>query len=124
MSINKELVFGKVIIKGYNCVVPCCFLLKYSSLKEFGGRTGKETYMSEETMKKMFICIAADRAAASFGKHHGAVNVMKELVGWDLYRIHCANHQLELSIKESFKKESTFNDLKEMLVFRNVFTGI
>ena len=71
--------------------------------------------MSEEDMKKMLICIAADGAAVNFGKHHGAVNTMKELVGWDLYRIHCTKHQFELSIKKSFKKESTFNDLKEML---------
>ena len=133
-SEEKELVFGKVIIKGYNGVVPCCFLLKCQSLKEFGGVTGKATFeavknalttcMSEEAMKKMLICIAIDGAAVNFGKHHGAVNIMKELVGWYLYRIHCTNHQLELSIKESFKKESAFNDLKEMLdtlyhLFRN-----
>ena len=35
-SEEKELVFGKVIIKGYNGSVPCCFLLKCHSLKEFG----------------------------------------------------------------------------------------
>ena len=28
MSEETELVFGKVIIKGYNRVIPCCFLLK------------------------------------------------------------------------------------------------
>ena len=72
----------------------------------------------------MLICIAADGARVNFGKHHGAVNIMKELVGWDLYHIHCTNHQLKLSIKESFKKENAFNDLKEMLdtlyqLFRN-----
>ena len=53
--------------------------------------------MSEEAMKKMLICIAADGAAVNFGKHHGAVNTMKELVGWDLYCIHCTNHQFELN---------------------------
>ena len=72
-------------------------------------------YMSEEAMKKMLLCTAADGAAVNFGKHHGAANIMKELVGWDLYHIPCTNHQLELSIKESFKKKSGFNDLKEKL---------
>ena len=49
MSKKKELVFGEVIIKGYNGVVPCCFLLKKcQSLKEIGGRTGKATF---EAMK-------------------------------------------------------------------------
>ena len=66
-------------------------------------------------MKKMLICIAADGAAVNFGKHHDTVNIMKELVGLDVYCIHCTNHQLELSIKESFKKKSAFNDLKEVL---------
>ena len=37
--------------------------------------------MSEEAMKKMLICIAADGAAVNFGKHQGAVNIIKELVG-------------------------------------------
>ena len=122
-SEEKELVFGKVIIKGHNGVVPCCFLLKCQSLKEFGGGTGTATFKAiknalttcmSEAMKKM-LCITVDGAAVNFGKHHGAVNIMKELVGWDLYRIRCTNHQLELSIKESFKKEGAFNDLKEMI---------
>ena len=64
--------------------------------------------MSEEAMKKMLICIAADGAAVNFGKHHGAVNTMKELVGWDLYCIHCTNHQLELSIKKKLQKREHF----------------
>ena len=78
-------------------------------------------YKSEEAMKKMLICTAADGAAVNFGKQHGAVNITKELVDWDLYHIPCTNHQLELSIKESFKKKSSFNDLKEKLdrLFRN-----
>ena len=132
-SEERELVFGKVIIKGYNGVIPWCFL-KCQSLKEFGEGTGKATLeamknaitmnMSEEAMKKMFICVASHGAAVNFGKHHGAVNIMRELVGWDLYCIHCTNHQLELSTKESFKKKSTFSDFKEMLdtlyqLFRN-----
>ena len=124
MSKKKQLVFGEVIIKGCNGVVPYCFLLKCQSLKEIGGGTGKATfeamknattYMSEVATKKMLICIAADGAAVNFGKHHGVVNIIKDLVGWDLYHYHCKNYQLELSIKESFKKKSTFNDLREML---------
>ena len=124
-SEEKELVFGKVIIKGYNGAVPCCFLLKCQSLKEFREESRKATfeamknaittYMSEEAMKKMLICIAADGAAVNFGKHHDTLNIMKHLVGWDLYCIYCTNHQLKVSIKGSFKNKSTFNDLKEML---------
>ena len=76
-------------------------------------------YMSKEAMKKMLICIAAEVAVVNFGKHDGVVNIMKEFVDWDLYHIHCTNHQLELSSKESFKKDSIFNDLKEMKLFRD-----
>ena len=113
--------FRKVIIK-YNGAIPCYFLLKCQSMKEFKGGTGQATfktmkksitlYMSEKAMKKMLICIVAGGEAVNSGKHHGVVNIMKELVGWDIYYIHYTNHQLELSIKKSFKKESVFNILK------------
>ena len=55
-------------------------------------------------MKKMLICIRANMAVVTFGQHHVAVNIMMELVKWDLYCIHCTNHQLEPRIKESFKR--------------------
>lgn len=64
-----------------------CFLLKCQSLKEFKGRNGKVTFetmknaitmcMTEEALKKMLICNAADRAAANFGKYHDAVNIIR-----------------------------------------------
>ena len=57
-----------------------------------------------KAMKKMLICIRANMAVVTFGQHHVAVNIMMELVKWDLYCIHCTNHQLEPRIKESFKR--------------------
>lgn len=71
--------------------------------------------MSEQAMKKMLICIVAGGDAVNSGKDHGVVNIIKELVGWDIYYIHYTIHQLELRIKKSLKKESVFNILKEML---------
>ena len=62
-----ELVFGKV-----------CFLVNCQSLNEFGGtgivifeamKNTIATDMSEEALKKMLICIAADWATVNFGKY-------------------------------------------------------
>ena len=117
--------FRKVIIEEYNGAVPCYFLLKCQSMKEFRAETGQATfktmkksitfYMSEQAMKKMLICIVVGGEAVNSGKDHGVVNIIKELVGWDIYYIHYTIHQLQLSIKKSLKKESVFNILKEML---------
>ena len=60
--------------------------------------------MSEEAMKKMLICIRADISVVTFGQHHVVLNIMMEVVDWDLYCTHCTNHQLKPSIKESFKR--------------------
>ena len=40
--------------------------------------------MSEQAMKKMLICIVAGGEAVNSGKDHGVVNIIKELVGWDI----------------------------------------
>ena len=133
-SEEKELVFGKILVKGKNGYVPCMFLLKCQSLKEFGGGTAKGTYeaminacceyIDEADLKQMLVCMAADGASVNFGKYNGALNKMAEFVGWDVFRIHCANHRLELSMKDSFKENNAFANIQEMLdvlfrLFRN-----
>ena len=39
---EKELVSGKILVNGENGFVPCMFLLKCQSFKEFGGGRGAE----------------------------------------------------------------------------------
>ena len=80
-SEEKELIFSKVLIRGYKGFVPCTF--KCQSLKRFGGGTAEGTfeamkdaalqYVDEEKFKIMLVSLAADGAAVNFGKNAGAL---------------------------------------------------
>ena len=133
-SEEKELVFGKIMVKGHTGFVPCTFLLKCQSLKEFGGGTANGTYQAMhnavcqyiegEKLKQMLICMAADGAAVNFGRYNGALKLMADFVDWEVFRVHCVNHRLELSMKDAFNENKAFSDIKEMLdvlyrLFRN-----
>ena len=63
---EKELVFGKLLVNGHNGFVPCTFLLKCQSLKEFGGGTAEGTFQAmhnavthyvEENRLKEFVLL-------------------------------------------------------------------
>lgn len=124
-SEEKELVYGKVVACGDFGVIPTTFLLKCQSLKEFGGADGEgtfkamldatNTYVSEDDLKKMLVCITTDGAAVNFGAEKGAISRMFKLIGWEALRIHCFNHSLELAIKDSYNQESTFDKIKTTL---------
>ena len=133
-SEEKELVYGKLLVEGFKGYVPCTFLLRCQSLKKFGGGTASGTfeamkdavllYVDAEKFKQMLICLTADGASVNFGKYNGALKLMSEFVGWEVFRIHCANHRLELSMKDAFIENNTFLEIKEMLdtlyrMFRN-----
>ena len=70
-------------------------------------------YISEAKLKDMLVCMAVDGASVNFGKYNGALNMMVEFIGQEVFRIHCANHRLD-----------AFANIQEMLdvlfrLFRN-----
>ena len=65
-----------------------------------------------------------DGASVNFGDNSGALTTIAGLVEWDIPRIHCLNHKLELAIKKTYQGEQDFAIIKEMLdtlfqLFRN-----
>ena len=55
ISSEKEVVFCKVLVKGFKGYIPCTFLLKCQSLKDFGSADAKGTF------KAMLDAITFDR---------------------------------------------------------------
>ena len=133
-SEEKELVFSRLIASGCHGVVPVTVLLKCQRLKDFGGGTSDgtftamngamESYVSSEKFISKLVCAVADGASVNFGKHSGALTQLCQLTAWDIPRIHCMNHKLELAMKDSYTNNKTFSEIKDMLdvlfrMFRN-----
>ena len=55
------------------------------------------------------ISATADGASVNFGKKSGFLTQLSTDRGW-LLKIHCANHRIELAVKDSIK-ETTFDDV-------------
>ena len=76
MSSEKELAFCKVLVNGIKGYIPCTFLLKCQSLKDFGSADATGTfkamlddivaYISEEEFKHHLICLCADGSECEF----------------------------------------------------------
>ena len=130
----KELVFLKLLAKGFSGYVPVTFVLKCQRLKYFGGASAEgtfkamldalESYFPSDELVKKIVCVVADGASVNFGNISRALTRMVGLVSWDLPTIHCMNHRLELAMKDSYQGEKSFQKVKEMLdslycLFRN-----
>ena len=113
-SSEKELVFCKILVKGFNGYIPCTFLLKCQSLKDFDSADAKGTfkamldaimtYISEEEFKQRLICLCADGASVNFGIHERVIRKMIDFVDWALpFIFHCLNHRLELGMKDAYE---------------------
>ena len=124
-SSEKELVFCKILVKGFKGYIPCTFLLKCHSLKDFGGADAKRTfkaildaimtYISEEEFKqRLIVCVLMEQV--NFGIHEGAIRKMIDFVDWALpFIFHCLNHRLELGIKDAYESYDMSEKIKEML---------
>lgn len=121
----KELVFLKLLAKGWNGYVPVTFLLKCQRLKDFGGASADgtframvdalESYFPESDYLQKLVCLVADGASVNFGHVSGALTRVSELVEWDIPKIHCLNHRLELAMKDSYEADGTFEQIKDHL---------
>ena len=126
---SKELVFLKILVNGYQGFVPVNFLMKCQRLRHFGGGEGGgsaigmleamlgmvECYLPREDFLSKLVCLVADGTSINFGEISGALTTIAELVEWDVPRIHCLNHRLELAMKDAYQGEQDFLKLKEMV---------
>ena len=122
---EKELVYGKILVKNDVGVLPCTFLLACQSLKEFGGagagavRDGMldacSRFLEFEELKKKVVCLCADGASVNMGRHKGALNQLSEMMDTSPYILYCFTHNLELAIKDSYKREKAFEEVKDVL---------
>ena len=55
------------------------------------------------------ISVTSDGASVNFGKNTGLLTQMSAEREW-LLKIHCANHRIELAVKDAFK-ESAFDEV-------------
>ena len=74
-----------------------------------------ECYLPREDFLSKLVCLVADGTSINFGEISGALTTIAELVEWDVPRIHCLNHRLELAMKDAYQGEQDFLKLKEMV---------
>ena len=128
---EKELIYVKVIVDGK----PMCLFLRCQSMKTFGGTDAssvKKAFLDAfaeygidviGTDKTKIISVCADGASVNMGCLNGAMSSLKPDINW-LLIVHCSLHKLELSIKDSFKKSSAFEQINDLMMnlyylFRN-----
>ena len=94
-------------------------------MKDFGGGTSEgtlnamidtyHTYSLNDSLTKQLTYAVADGASVNFWCHTRAFTKLSELVGWELPKLQCMNHKLELATKDSYNGADTFVKIKEML---------
>lgn len=119
---EKELIYTKVVINGS----PAELLLQCQHMADFGGENAEavkkafdsafiDSYnMSSEWFSTLLINVCCDGASVNMGQYTGACSQLKESREW-LLVIHCANHRLELAMKDAFKADSAFKDIDEIM---------
>ena len=121
---EKELIYGKFLVRGDVGLSPSTFLLACQVMKDFGGANAdvkKEAFIAAcaghmEVLKKKITCLCADGAAVNMGRKRGALIQLSDYCDVPSpYIIHFLNHNLELTIKDSYSKIQEFEEIKESL---------
>ena len=72
-----------------------------------------ECYLTQEDFLRKLICFVTDRASVSFGDNSGTMTTIAGLVEWDIPRVHCLNHKLELAIRKTYQGEQDFAIIRD-----------
>lgn len=86
--------------------------------------SASNSYLPLNDFVEKSVYLVADGASVNFCVKSGALKCMAELRDWDLPIIHCLNHSLELTMKDSYMSDISFEKAQEMLgtshrLFRN-----
>jgi len=96
--------------------LPCYIVASLLEMEDWGGsgaealKAGIDDIFSVGSLKvddyrtKLVGC-TADGASVNFGKNNGLLKRLDDDRGW-LIKIHCANHRIELALKDAFKESS------------------
>ena len=116
---DKEMVLVRIERNG----LPCYLVASLIEMSEWGGtgaealkdgidavfnNTGPFKMEADDYTAKLVGC-TADGASVNFGQYSGLLTRLDEGRGW-LIKIHCANHRIELAIKDAFK-DSIFTEV-------------
>ena len=104
---EKELIYGKFLVRGDVGLSPCTFLLACQVMKDFGGvnaDTTKEAFIAAcakfgdmEVLRKKITCLCADGAAVNMGRKCSVLIQLSDYCDVSCpYIIHCLNYNLEL----------------------------
>ena len=124
---DKEMVMVRFERNG----LPCYIVASLLEMDDFGG-TGAEplynginsifsvngTLPLDDYRTKLVSC-TADGASVNFGRISGLLTRLDNDRGW-LIKIHCANHRVELSVKDVFE-QSTFTSILDPL-YSSIYT--
>ena len=112
---EKELIYGKFVVRGNVGLSPCTLLLACQVIKDFGRVNADATkkafiaacakFADMEVLRKNITCLCADRAAVNMGRKRGSLIQLTDYCDVShLYIIHCLNHNLEVARNDSYCK--------------------
>ena len=81
-------------------------------LKNHWTTFSKERLECQRMTRLKLISATADGASVNFGMYNGLISKLKETRPW-LLSVHCANHRVELAIKDAILKDSYFTDIDD-----------
>ena len=122
---EKELIYGKFLVRGDVGLSPCTFLLACQVMKDF--RSVNADAMKEfiaacakfgdmEVLRKKVTCLCADGAAVNISRKCSALIQLSDYCDSSHpYIIYCLNRNLELAIKDSYSKIQEFEEIKDSL---------
>ena len=125
---DKELVLCRVGRNG----VPTYFVLGLMQMGDYGGTDAQSLKkaidyvfqgrmcLSDEDYRLKFVSATADGASVNFGALNGLITLFRETREW-LLALHCANHRVELAIKDSILDDFYYAPVDEFYLCNYYF---
>ena len=124
---DKEMVMVRFERNG----LPCYIVASLLEMEDFGGTGAESLYngingifavngtLPLDDYRTKLVSCTADGASVNFGRISGLLTRLDNDRGW-LIKIHCANHRVELSVKDAFE-QSTFTSILDPL-YTSIYT--